>query len=85
MKGQPRYRLTLYVPASEGVPPPVDYWARLIAYQPKALTKAHARSRSEARDAHEVANRSRAHGRCRGGLTWHSLSHAINCSTGSAP
>jgi antitoxin (DNA-binding transcriptional repressor) of toxin-antitoxin stability system len=39
-KGQPRYRLTLYSPASEGVPPPVDYWARLNAYQPKALTEA---------------------------------------------
>lgn len=39
-KGQPRYRLTLYSPASEEVAPPVDYWARLNAYQPKTLTKA---------------------------------------------
>lgn len=43
-KGQPRYRLTLYSPASEGAPPPIDYWARLKAYQPKALTQAQART-----------------------------------------
>jgi hypothetical protein len=41
-KGQPRYRLTLYSPASKGEPPPADYWARLNAYQPKTLTKAQA-------------------------------------------
>lgn len=39
-KGQPRYRLTLYSPVSGGSPPPVDYWARLNAYQPRSLTKA---------------------------------------------
>jgi hypothetical protein len=39
-KGKPRYRLTLYAPAEVIEPPPVDYWARLNAYQPKALTKA---------------------------------------------
>ena len=30
-KGKPRYRLTLYTPASPEAPPPVDYWARLRA------------------------------------------------------
>ncbi len=43
-KGQPRYRLTLYSPAHEAPAPPVDYWARLNAYQPKALTKAQSRA-----------------------------------------
>jgi antitoxin (DNA-binding transcriptional repressor) of toxin-antitoxin stability system len=42
--GKPRYRLTLYTPASTGTPPPLDYWARLNAYQPRALTKAQARA-----------------------------------------
>jgi antitoxin (DNA-binding transcriptional repressor) of toxin-antitoxin stability system len=39
-KGKPHYRLTLYAPAGVSEPAPVDYWARLNAYQPKALTKA---------------------------------------------
>jgi len=43
-KGQPRYRLTLYTPAGAGRPPPVDYWARLNAYHPQALTKAQSRA-----------------------------------------
>jgi hypothetical protein len=43
-KGQPRYRLTLYSPPNEGMPAPVDYWARLNAYQPKTLTKAQSRA-----------------------------------------
>jgi hypothetical protein len=47
-KGQPRYRLTLYSPANEGMPPPVDYWARLNAYQPKTLTKAQSRALHDA-------------------------------------
>lgn len=43
-KGQPRYRLIPYSSAPAGNPPPVDYWARLNSYQPKALTKAQARA-----------------------------------------
>ena len=43
-KGKPRYRLTLYSPASASTPPPVDYWARLSAYQPRAMTKAQSRA-----------------------------------------
>jgi antitoxin (DNA-binding transcriptional repressor) of toxin-antitoxin stability system len=43
-KGKPRYRLTLYTPASEGTPPPVDYWARLNSYQPQSMTKAQSRA-----------------------------------------
>ncbi len=42
--GKPRYRLTLYTPADAGTPPPVDYWARLNGYQPRALTKAQSHS-----------------------------------------
>ena len=43
-KGKPRYRLTLYTPAVVSEPAPVDYWARLNAYQPSAVTKAQARA-----------------------------------------
>lgn len=43
-RGKPRYRLTLYVPESPREPRPVDYWARLNAYQPKALRKAQVRA-----------------------------------------
>jgi antitoxin (DNA-binding transcriptional repressor) of toxin-antitoxin stability system len=43
-KGKPRYRLTLYSPASTATPPPVDYWARLNGYQPRAMTKAQSRA-----------------------------------------
>lgn len=43
-KGKPRYRLTLYTPTATGLPPPVDYWARLKGYQSRGLTKAQARS-----------------------------------------
>jgi antitoxin (DNA-binding transcriptional repressor) of toxin-antitoxin stability system len=46
-RGKPRYRLTLYTPASAGSPPPVDYWARLNAYQPRAMTKTQARALHE--------------------------------------
>lgn len=41
--GKPRYRLTLYTPPVAAEPAPIDYWARLNAYQPRALTKAQAR------------------------------------------
>jgi antitoxin (DNA-binding transcriptional repressor) of toxin-antitoxin stability system len=43
-KGKPRYRLTLYTPVSPAPPPPVDYWARLNSYQPRAMTKAQSRA-----------------------------------------
>lgn len=43
-KGKPRYRLTLYSPASAETPPRIDYWARLTAYQPRSMTKAQARA-----------------------------------------
>jgi len=43
-KGKPRYRLTLYTPESTATPPPVDYWARLNSYQPRAMTKAQAQA-----------------------------------------
>jgi antitoxin (DNA-binding transcriptional repressor) of toxin-antitoxin stability system len=43
-KGRPRYRLTLYSPPSTETPPAVDYWARLNAYQPRAMTKAQSRA-----------------------------------------
>jgi antitoxin (DNA-binding transcriptional repressor) of toxin-antitoxin stability system len=42
-KGKPRYRLSLYTPARTTAPPPVDYWARLNAYQPQVMTEAQAR------------------------------------------
>jgi antitoxin (DNA-binding transcriptional repressor) of toxin-antitoxin stability system len=44
-KGKPKYRLTLYTPPSPGAAPaPIDYWARLNAYQRRAITKAQSRS-----------------------------------------
>jgi len=46
-KGQPRYRLSLYTPASAGKPAPVDYWARLNSYQPRTLTKAQSQALHE--------------------------------------
>jgi antitoxin (DNA-binding transcriptional repressor) of toxin-antitoxin stability system len=46
-KGEPRYRLTLYTPESTATPAPVDYWARLNSYQPRAMTKARARALHE--------------------------------------
>jgi hypothetical protein len=36
--GTPRYRLTLYTEPTTTKPAPVDYWARLQAYQPEPLT-----------------------------------------------
>ncbi|MHB1541974.1 MAG: hypothetical protein ACYCV6_13770 [Steroidobacteraceae bacterium] len=46
-KGKPRYRLTLYTPDSLAPPPPIDYWARLNSYQPRAMTKAQSRALHE--------------------------------------
>jgi antitoxin (DNA-binding transcriptional repressor) of toxin-antitoxin stability system len=43
-KGLPRYRLTLYTPPVGDKKPPIDYWMRLNAYQPKSMTKAQARA-----------------------------------------
>jgi antitoxin (DNA-binding transcriptional repressor) of toxin-antitoxin stability system len=42
-RGEPRYRLTLYTPSRVASPPPVDYWARLTAYQPETMTQDEAR------------------------------------------
>ncbi|MHB1814877.1 MAG: hypothetical protein ACYCUE_08615 [Steroidobacteraceae bacterium] len=46
-KGKPRYRLTLYTPDSLAPAPPIDYWARLNSYQPRAMTKAQSRALHE--------------------------------------
>jgi antitoxin (DNA-binding transcriptional repressor) of toxin-antitoxin stability system len=46
-KGKPRYRITLYTPPQTVASPAVDYWARLTAYQPQAMTEAEARSLRE--------------------------------------
>jgi antitoxin (DNA-binding transcriptional repressor) of toxin-antitoxin stability system len=46
-KGEPRYRLALYTAARKTKPAPVDYWARLVAYQPNALTAAEAQALHE--------------------------------------
>lgn len=43
-RGRPRYRLSLYSEAAVAAPPAIDYWARLNAYQPRALTKAQAKA-----------------------------------------
>ena len=43
-KGRTRYRLTLHTPPLAKAAKPVDYWARLTAYQPAALTSAQARA-----------------------------------------
>jgi antitoxin (DNA-binding transcriptional repressor) of toxin-antitoxin stability system len=42
-KGEPRYRLTVYTPLQVEMPPPIDYWARLTAYQPETITEDEAR------------------------------------------
>jgi antitoxin (DNA-binding transcriptional repressor) of toxin-antitoxin stability system len=41
-RGKPLYRLSLHTPEQPEAPPPVDYWARLQAYQPVAITAAQA-------------------------------------------
>jgi antitoxin (DNA-binding transcriptional repressor) of toxin-antitoxin stability system len=43
-KGKPKYRLSLYTPVRAERPPAVDYWARLVAYQPQTLTAAEAQA-----------------------------------------
>lgn len=42
--GKTRYRLLLHTEAKTPAAPPVDYWARLTAYQPAPLTAAQARA-----------------------------------------
>jgi antitoxin (DNA-binding transcriptional repressor) of toxin-antitoxin stability system len=46
-KGKPKYRLALYTPARVQRPAPVDYWARLNAYQLGPLTEAQVRELHE--------------------------------------
>jgi antitoxin (DNA-binding transcriptional repressor) of toxin-antitoxin stability system len=46
-RGKAKYRLTLHTPPSDKTPAPVDYWARLTAYQPVAITAAQAQSLRE--------------------------------------
>jgi len=46
-RGKTKYRLILHTLPSDQVPPPVDYWARLTAYQPVAITAAQAQSLHE--------------------------------------
>jgi hypothetical protein len=36
--GTARYKLTAYSSPKAAVPPAVDYWARLTAYQPEAIS-----------------------------------------------
>jgi antitoxin (DNA-binding transcriptional repressor) of toxin-antitoxin stability system len=43
--GRQRYRLLFHTETPKPTAPPVDYWARLTAYQPKPLTAAQARAR----------------------------------------
>ncbi len=42
--GVTKYRLILHTVRPVKTPPPVDYWARLSAYQPVPLTRAQARA-----------------------------------------
>jgi prevent-host-death family protein len=43
-RGVPKYRLLPYSPTPAAAPCPVDYWARLNAYQPVALTEKESRT-----------------------------------------
>jgi antitoxin (DNA-binding transcriptional repressor) of toxin-antitoxin stability system len=43
-KGRPKYRIVLHSPVPDGVPQPIDYWARLNSYQPASLTAAEAQA-----------------------------------------
>jgi len=46
-KGRVKYRLVPHSPAPAKEPPPLDYWARLLAYQPRAMSAAQARALQE--------------------------------------
>ena len=45
--GKAKYRLTPYAAPPIGIPPPVDYWARLTAYHPNPIQAEEARSLHE--------------------------------------
>lgn len=45
--GKTRYRLILHTEPPAAPAPPVDYWTRLTAHQPKPLTAAQARALHE--------------------------------------
>ena len=45
--GKTRYRLLLHTEPPAAPTPPVDYWTRLTAHQPKPLTAAQARALHE--------------------------------------
>ncbi|MGH8021676.1 MAG: hypothetical protein ACREIA_26020 [Opitutaceae bacterium] len=45
--GKTKYRLVLHAERPAKTAPPVDYWARLTAHQPKPLTAAQARALHE--------------------------------------
>jgi antitoxin (DNA-binding transcriptional repressor) of toxin-antitoxin stability system len=45
--GRTRYRLVLHTPPAPKATKPIDYWARLTAYQPAALTSAQVRALHE--------------------------------------
>jgi antitoxin (DNA-binding transcriptional repressor) of toxin-antitoxin stability system len=46
-RGVPKYRLLPYSTAATEPAAPVDYWARLNSYQPKALTEVQAQALHE--------------------------------------
>jgi hypothetical protein len=43
-RGQIRYRLVLHLERPAKATPPIDYWARLTAYQPTPLTRVQSRA-----------------------------------------
>jgi prevent-host-death family protein len=47
-RGKPRYRLTLYAPPKAKSHSRIDYWKRLVSYQPRPLTGAQSRKLHEA-------------------------------------
>jgi antitoxin (DNA-binding transcriptional repressor) of toxin-antitoxin stability system len=47
VKGEPRYRLSLYARERTAAPPTIDYWARLCSYQPAPITAEQARELDE--------------------------------------
>lgn len=46
-RGAARYRLTSYSTPTAKIPSPVDYWARLTAYQPEPISAEAARALNE--------------------------------------
>lgn len=43
-RGKPRYRLMLYEQPRQAQSARVDYWSRLVSYQPRSMTRAQSRS-----------------------------------------